>query len=164
MLIPDRSLSVITKLELISCMKLFSKFFTFKNFWLYTLSAIYLLNSSVIDLIIISLSILLPLQVETIGDAYMVVGGLPMRCNNHAERVCNQALDMIKYSQRVKNPVNGQSINVGCVYNHVVYYIVTTSHTDTCGNSQWKCCGWSGRPQNAQILSVRRYRQRRKSY
>ena len=55
------------------------------------------------------------LQVETIGDAYMVVGGLPTRCSDHAERVCKQALDMIKYSQRVRNPVNGQNIEVSIV-------------------------------------------------
>lgn len=50
---------------------------------------------------------------ETIGDAYMVVGGLPTRCDNHAARVCNQALDMIYYCQRVINPYNGQPIMVG---------------------------------------------------
>lgn len=72
------------------------------------------------------------LQVETIGDAYMVVGGLPIRCDNHAERVCNQALDMIKYSQRVKNPLNGRCINVGSKY----FYIsnVTSKYGMHCYN------------------------------
>lgn len=53
-------------------------------------------------------------QVETIGDAYMVVGGLPTRYDNHAERVCNQALDMMMCCKDVKSPVDGNPINV-CV-------------------------------------------------
>ena len=69
-------------------------------------------SSTCLDAQIIPISSLLLLQVETIGDAYMVVGGLPTPCNNHAERVCNQALDMLKYSQRVKDPVKGRCINV----------------------------------------------------
>ena len=102
-------------------------------------------------------SILLSLQVETIGDAYMVVGGLPTRYNNHAERVCNQALDMIKYSQRVKNPINGKSINVGLLMCNAVLCITILFHIDTCRHSQRKCCGRGGWAQNAQVLFVRRY-------
>ena len=63
---------------------------------------------------------------ETIGDAYMVVGGLPTRCDNHAERVCNQAMDMIKYSQRVRNPVDSQSINVSLVAKGVGLWTAAT--------------------------------------
>lgn len=49
---------------------------------------------------------------ETIGDAYMVVGGLPIRSEKHAENVCNQALDMLHYCRQVKSPVDGKPINV----------------------------------------------------
>ena len=41
---------------------------------------------------------------ETIGDAYMVVGGLPERSSTHSECVCNQAIDMMYYSKQVKRP------------------------------------------------------------
>ncbi|MCA1992673.1 MAG: PAS domain S-box protein [Coleofasciculus sp. S288] len=33
-------------------------------------------------------------KIKTIGDAYMVVGGLPMRRTDHAEAIANMALDM----------------------------------------------------------------------
>lgn len=57
----------------------------------------------------------------------MVVGGLPTRCENHAERVCNQAMDMIHYSKTVKNPVTGQCINVSpqCIVQHDGDYCTT---------------------------------------
>jgi class 3 adenylate cyclase/Tfp pilus assembly protein PilF len=35
-------------------------------------------------------------KIKTIGDCYMVVAGLPERCDNHAERLGAMALDMLK--------------------------------------------------------------------
>lgn len=43
---------------------------------------------------------------ETIGDAYMVVGGLPEPNKTHAADVCNQALDMLMCSKMVKDPTD----------------------------------------------------------
>lgn len=51
-------------------------------------------------------------QVETIGDAYMVVGGVPIPVSSHAERVANFALGMIVASREVINPVTGGPIQV----------------------------------------------------
>ena len=34
-------------------------------------------------------------QVETIGDAYMVVGGIPEVCGDHAIQISNMALDIL---------------------------------------------------------------------
>ena len=56
--------------------------------------------------------LLFVVQVETIGDAYMVVGGLPERNTIHAECVANQALDMMHYCQQVKRPDNGENVVV----------------------------------------------------
>lgn len=51
-------------------------------------------------------------QVETIGDAYMVVGGVPIPVSSHAERVANFALGMILAAREVINPVTGGPIQV----------------------------------------------------
>lgn len=40
-------------------------------------------------------------QVETVGDKYMAVSGLPTRCSKHAVNIANLALDMIDIVQEV---------------------------------------------------------------
>ena len=50
-------------------------------------------------------------QVETIGDAYMVVSGAPEKEINHAEKVCDMALDMVEAITDLKDPSTG---NVKC--------------------------------------------------
>lgn len=47
-------------------------------------------------------------QVETIGDAYMVVSGAPEKEGNHAERVCDMALDMVDAITDLKDPSTGK--------------------------------------------------------
>lgn len=47
-------------------------------------------------------------QVETIGDAYMVVSGAPEKDINHAERVCDMALDMVDAITDLKDPSTGK--------------------------------------------------------
>lgn len=51
-------------------------------------------------------------QVETIGDAYMVVGGLPKPCDNHAEKVAHMALSMMEAARKVLSPVDKEPIKV----------------------------------------------------
>ena len=52
------------------------------------------------------------LQVETIGDAYMVVCGVPEYCADHAEKVVDFALDAVVAANLVKAPATGSSIQV----------------------------------------------------
>ena len=40
-------------------------------------------------------------QVETVGDKYMAVSGLPTRCSSHAVNIANLALNMIDIVQEV---------------------------------------------------------------
>ncbi|XP_007258446.3 guanylate cyclase soluble subunit beta-2-like [Astyanax mexicanus] len=51
-------------------------------------------------------------KVETIGDAYMVVGGVPIPVSSHGERVANFALGMIIASKEVTNPITGGPIQI----------------------------------------------------
>uniref|UniRef100_A0A6P7FM48 guanylate cyclase n=1 Tax=Diabrotica virgifera virgifera TaxID=50390 RepID=A0A6P7FM48_DIAVI len=51
-------------------------------------------------------------KVETIGDAYMVVSGAPEKEGNHAERVCDMALDMVEAITNLKDPSTGQHLRI----------------------------------------------------
>ncbi|MBE9164918.1 adenylate/guanylate cyclase domain-containing protein [Tychonema sp. LEGE 06208] len=50
-------------------------------------------------------------KIKTIGDAYMVVGGLPVSRTDHAEAIANMALDMHAYMQDVEN-IFGESLQI----------------------------------------------------
>lgn len=43
-------------------------------------------------------------KVETIGDAYMVVGGVPDRAPDHAEEIVTMAIDLIDICQKYRIP------------------------------------------------------------
>uniref|UniRef100_A0AAV2LBF0 guanylate cyclase n=1 Tax=Knipowitschia caucasica TaxID=637954 RepID=A0AAV2LBF0_KNICA len=51
-------------------------------------------------------------KVETIGDAYMVVGGVPVPTATHAHNVANFALGMRIAARDVTNPVSGEPIQI----------------------------------------------------
>ncbi len=50
-------------------------------------------------------------KIKTIGDAYMVVGGLPVSRPDHAEAIANMALDMQAYMQDMEN-VFGEALQI----------------------------------------------------
>ncbi|XP_014227666.1 soluble guanylate cyclase 88E-like [Trichogramma pretiosum] len=51
-------------------------------------------------------------KVETIGDAYMVVAGAPVRSEDHADRICNMALDMLVAIGNVYDPSSGEHLKI----------------------------------------------------
>ncbi len=52
-------------------------------------------------------------KVETIGDAYMVVGNVPYEQSDHAARVCRMALDMVEVAGTI--PVSDSDASFGCI-------------------------------------------------
>uniref|UniRef100_A0A3Q2YIB4 guanylate cyclase n=1 Tax=Hippocampus comes TaxID=109280 RepID=A0A3Q2YIB4_HIPCM len=59
-----------------------------------------------------TLTNLLPCKVETIGDAYMVVAGAPEKTKYHAHNICDMALDMVRSIDHLKDPSNGNNIQI----------------------------------------------------
>ncbi|CAF1441756.1 unnamed protein product, partial [Rotaria sordida] len=59
---------------------------------------------------------------ETIGDAYMLVSGLPERAQNHATEIIDMAFDMLDAIITVSNPINNEKfkIRIGCHSGQVV--------------------------------------------
>jgi len=55
-------------------------------------------------------------KVETIGDAYMLVSGLPERARDHAAEIIDMAFDMLDAIVTVTNPTNAEKlkIRIGC--------------------------------------------------
>uniref|UniRef100_A0A8L8Q0Z7 guanylate cyclase n=1 Tax=Heligmosomoides polygyrus TaxID=6339 RepID=A0A8L8Q0Z7_HELPZ len=51
-------------------------------------------------------------KVETIGDAYMVVGGVPDPCENHSERVLNVSIGLLMESKLVLSPITHKPIKI----------------------------------------------------
>ncbi|KAG9508491.1 Guanylate cyclase soluble subunit beta-2 [Fragariocoptes setiger] len=51
-------------------------------------------------------------KVETIGDAYVVVGGLPEPNRDHADRCVRMALDMVRVIGSVRSPADQQPIQM----------------------------------------------------
>lgn len=61
-------------------------------------------------------------QVETVGDKYMTVSGLPEPCTHHAKSICHLALDMLEIAGQVK--VDDEPVQVGYVSFLEMFYLI----------------------------------------
>ncbi|VDI26455.1 guanylate cyclase soluble subunit beta, partial [Mytilus galloprovincialis] len=51
-------------------------------------------------------------KVETIGDAYMVVSGVPDKTDRHAQPVADFAMEIVEEASKVRSPITGQPIQI----------------------------------------------------
>merc|ERR1719348_2214842 len=51
-------------------------------------------------------------KVETIGDAYLIVAGCPVKAANHALKICDMAFDMMEGIKILKVPGSGDDIHM----------------------------------------------------
>ncbi|RCN43640.1 heme NO binding associated [Ancylostoma caninum] len=51
-------------------------------------------------------------KVETVGDSYLTVGGIPEQLTEHAEIICHVAIGMLWEARAVFEPITKKSINV----------------------------------------------------
>lgn len=66
-------------------------------------------------------------KIKTIGDAYMIVGGLPTPRSDHAEAIAEMALDMQKFITRFNEETNNElNIRIGINSGPVVAGVVGT--------------------------------------
>jgi guanylate cyclase len=65
-------------------------------------------------------------KVETIGDAYLIVAGCPVKVTNHAVKICDMAFDMMDGIRMLKDPGTGKDVEmrIGCHSGPVVAGIV----------------------------------------
>eukprot|EP00095_Tigriopus_kingsejongensis_P003568 maker-scaffold140_size315649-snap-gene-0.10 protein:Tk03568 transcript:maker-scaffold140_size315649-snap-gene-0.10-mRNA-1 annotation:"soluble guanylate cyclase 88e" len=65
-------------------------------------------------------------KVETIGDAYLIVSGCPVKSTNHALKICDMAFDMMDGIAIMKDPGTGSPVEmrIGCHTGSVVAGIV----------------------------------------
>merc|ERR1712025_199832 len=65
-------------------------------------------------------------KVETIGDAYLIVAGCPVKASNHALKICDMAFDMMDGISMLKDPGTGEPIEmrIGCHSGPVVAGVV----------------------------------------
>nr|UQK61950.1 soluble guanylate cyclase 3 [Choanoeca flexa] len=53
-------------------------------------------------------------KVETVGDAYVVSCGAPDPADDHAERMCRFAIDMVRAASNVISPLDGEPLKIRC--------------------------------------------------
>ena len=65
-------------------------------------------------------------KVETIGDAYLIVAGCPIKVQNHANKICDMAFDMMDSIKMLVDPGTGKDVEmrIGCHSSPVVAGVV----------------------------------------
>ena len=61
-----------------------------------------------------------------LGDAYLIVAGVPIKSTNHAVKICDMAFDMMDGIRMLRDPGTGKDVQmrIGCHSGPVVAGIV----------------------------------------
>ena len=51
-------------------------------------------------------------KVETVGDAYIVIAGVPEQIDDHADRIVEMGLAMVHVTRTIYSPADGKHIEV----------------------------------------------------
>jgi adenylate cyclase len=102
-------------------------------------------------------------KIKTIGDNYMVVGGVPAPCEHHADAIAAMALDMQRWIRRLRVPEVGRlDLRIGIHSGPVVAGVIgsTKFAYDIWGEtvniaSRLECHGLPGRIQVSGVLAGR---------
>jgi class 3 adenylate cyclase len=66
-------------------------------------------------------------KIKTVGDSYMVVGGLPLPSNDHAESIAEMALEMQSSIKKFKRGDDSQfSLRIGIHTGHAIAGVIGT--------------------------------------
>lgn len=77
-------------------------------------------------------------KVETIGDAYVIVGGLPEPVEDHADRCVRMGLDMVKVIATVRSPADGKPIQVSRLASSVCDLIIASCWPSNSNLGDWR--------------------------
>ena len=63
---------------------------------------------------------------KLVGDAYLIVAGVPIKSTNHAVKICDMAFDMMDGIRMLRDPGTGKDVQmrIGCHSGPVVAGIV----------------------------------------
>jgi len=89
-------------------------------------------------------------KIKTVGDSYMVVGGLPLPSNDHAESIAEMALEMQSSIKKFKRGDDSQfSLRIGIHTGHAIAGVIGTKKFiyDLWGDRAYLDMGMTCKPQ-----------------
>ncbi len=98
------------------------------------------------------------MQVETIGDAYMIASGLPVVCDDHAMKMAETALAMCYSASLCRSPVDGKPVQACSQFTPFAKFLkYQTLCTDSRWDPQWSSDDRCSGQETASLLPLWRH-------